>query len=421
MYKERYIKRRDELFKDEDINQKNREVMEKFLEFEGYKLKRKQGLSEVDERSYKTLYFYIGRLRNLNSWFKNKDWTELTEVEIRKLVDDLEDGNIRTKKGTRFADRSLYYHMIEGKLFDLVGKGIMATQIVRDTGAIGREKLNKVKYIDEESFLKIVAQLQNPVHLGLCWLMWDVGENIETLLNLTKNDFQRQINPDTNEPEYLIRLPKEKLKRSRTPRSEITNFQETVKYLDIVINNLKPAAPKTSSSRYRRSLKTLNELHPLDKLFKFGHKAADKFLERAVQRAGVKALPEGDKVTWMVLRASMACHLLGKKDWTKDEVNARLGHAPSSRTIDRYITYLSLDRRKPKVKVYQSNLKKVETELEQQKETSKLLGLRLENMKQEQEEMKDEIKNLMLKVKSEIKEAIIDLGKMQGRIIVRAN
>lgn len=64
MYKERYERRKGEFLNNKDINPKNRKVSEKFLEFEQYKLKRKQGLAEVDEKSYKTLYFYIGRLYN---------------------------------------------------------------------------------------------------------------------------------------------------------------------------------------------------------------------------------------------------------------------------------------------------------------------------------------------------------------------
>jgi len=420
MYKERYIKRKDELLRDSSINQKNREVIEKFLIFQEYKLKRQNGLAEVDERSYKTLYFYIGRLRNLNRWFNNKSWSELTEAELKKLIDDLEDGNIKTKKGTRYSDRSLYYDMIQGKLFDLVGKGIIAAKILREFSIRGREFKNEVRYITEESFRKLVNNAYTPEQKCLMWLAFDIGENIGTLLELTREDFQRQINPDTNEPEYLVTLAKEKLKRSRTARGESTNYKETVEFLDLVLSNLRPAPTGGPQNNYLNSTKTFAELHPENKLFKFGHKAADRFFKRAANKSGVKCLPKNDTLTWKDLRSSMACNAL-RRDWSVAEVSARLGHRPSSRVLDKYCTYLALDRRKPKTKVYQSNLKKVETELEQQKETSKLLGLRLENMKQEQEEMKDEIKNLMLKVKSEIKEAIIGISNMQNNIIVRTH
>ncbi len=417
MYKDRYIRRKGEFLDNKDINPKNRKVTEKFFEFEEYKLKRKQGLANVDEKSYKTLYFYVGRLYNLNNWFKNKDWSKLTEEEIKKLIDDLEDGKITTHKGTRFTDRSLYYQMIKGKLFDLVGKSFIATQILKEFSIKGREFRDEVRYIEEESFRKIVDCAPKSEHKCLMWLAFDIGENIGTLLELTREDFQRQINPDTNEPEYLVMLTKDRIKRSRTARGETTNHQETVKYLDIVLRNLKPASPKTSTSRYRRSLKTLNELHPENKLFKFGHKASVKFFDRAVERADVKCLPGGQKVTWKDLRSSMACNLL-RKEWSRDEVNARLGHKPSSRIIDSYINYLSLDRRKPQKKVYESSLKKIEADFEKQKEVSKLQGLKIENLKEDIKQIKTDFKSAMEKQRKQLIEIVMELKKGQAKPIV---
>ena len=40
------------------------------------------GLSRLDESSYKTLCGYINYFRNVNQWFKNKPWNKLTEKEI---------------------------------------------------------------------------------------------------------------------------------------------------------------------------------------------------------------------------------------------------------------------------------------------------------------------------------------------------
>ncbi|MFA5174557.1 MAG: tyrosine-type recombinase/integrase [Candidatus Pacearchaeota archaeon] len=417
MYKERYERRKEELLNNKDINPKNRQVTEKFLEFEQYKLKRKQGLAEVDEKSYKTLYFYIGRLINLNNWFKNKDWSKLTEVEIKKLIDDLEDGNIKTQNGTRFADRSLYYQMMKGKLFDLVGKSFIATQIIKEFSIKGREFRDEVRYIEEESFRKIVDCAPKTEHKCLMWLAFDIGENIGTLLELTREDFQRQINPDTNEPEYLVMLTKDRIKRSRTARGETTNYQETVKYLEIVLRNLKPADPKNVKNRYLKSKKTLNELHPENKLFKFGHKAAVKFFDRAVERAGVKCLPGGQKVTFKDLRSSMACDLL-RKGWSREECNSRLGHKPSSRTIDSYINYLSLDRRKPQKKVYESNLKKIEADFEKQKEVSKLQGLKIENLKEDITQIKTDFKLAMEKQRKQLIEIVMELKKGQTKPLV---
>jgi len=64
--KERYIRRKGELFNNKSFNSNNKELIKKFLEFEEYKLKRKEGLTEVDERSYKTLNHYLSRIKNIN-------------------------------------------------------------------------------------------------------------------------------------------------------------------------------------------------------------------------------------------------------------------------------------------------------------------------------------------------------------------
>ena len=64
--KERYIRRKEEILNNKKLNSNNKELIKKFLEFEEYKLKRKEGLTEVDERSYKTLNHYLSRIKNIN-------------------------------------------------------------------------------------------------------------------------------------------------------------------------------------------------------------------------------------------------------------------------------------------------------------------------------------------------------------------
>ena len=418
MYKERYTKRKEELLNDSKINSKNRAVMAKFLEYEEYKLKRKEGLSEVDERSYKTLYGYIGRLKKLNKWFKNKTWAELTDDELKEVIDDLEDGNIKNQYGKRYMDRSLYYQMMQGKLFSMVGKSSFVRDVLQEFSIRGRDYNDEVRFIEEVTFRKIVDCAITPEHRCLLWLGFDIGENIGSLLELDKNDIKRQINTDTNEPEYLVILSKDILKRSRTPRSEVTNYKETVQYLDIVLANIKPV-DKMTSNKFTKP-RNLNELHKDDKLFKFGFSAAQKFLKRAVNLAGARCIPGGQRVTWKDLRSSMACDSLNK-GWSRDEVNARLGHKPSSRIIDRYISYNALDRKKPKAKVYQSNLRKMEMELEKQKDINKLQSLRLESVKKEQEQMREDFKQMMISSKAEVLDMMNNVDRIGEKEIVVLN
>lgn len=101
----------------------------------------------------------------------------------------------------------------------------------------------------------------------------------------------------------------------------------------------------------------------------------------------------------------MACNLL-KKGWSIDEINSRLGHTVNSHVIRRYLTYLSLDKRKPQAKVHQTNLRKLELDLEKQRELNKLQGLRVETLKKEQDQMKEEFSKQMAKVVLELKEML---------------
>ena len=42
-------------------------------------------LSKGFASSYKTLYGYVNKFRNVNKWFKNKPWDELTGDEIKQV------------------------------------------------------------------------------------------------------------------------------------------------------------------------------------------------------------------------------------------------------------------------------------------------------------------------------------------------
>ena len=402
-FKDRYLRNKKLLLEDPTFNPNNKKVVEEFFIFEEYKLKRRQGLVEVDERSYKTLSHYITRIKNITQWLNNKTWADLTKEEIKKLIDDLEDGVIKNRDGKRHEDRSLYYQMFCGKFWSLVKKNHLAQEIIDEFSIRGRDFNKQVRFIEFESFKKMVNCINNPTQLCLMWLAWDIGENIGTLLELESCDFQRQINPDTNEAEYLVILPREKLKRSRTPRSELTNYKETVEYLDVVLANLKPNY-KEVSNKYVRGRK-LSEYYSEGRLFKFGMRAADKFFKRAVELSKVRCMPGGERPTWKDTRSGMACNLL-KKGWSIDEINSRLGHTVNSHVIRRYLTYLSLDKRKPQAKVHQTNLRKLELDLEKQRELNKLQGLRVETLKKEQDQMKEEFSKQMAKVVLELKEML---------------
>ena len=418
MLEQRYRRQKENLLKNTSVNPKNREAMKKFLELKEYILKRKEGLSEVDERSYKTLIGFVSRLKDINKWFDNKSWENLTKEEIKKFIDDLEDGVVKTKYGTRYADRSLYYQMMRGKLFKLVNKNQIVIDILDEFEIKGRKDKNEVRFFDENTFKNLIQSSNNITHLALMWLAWDVGENIGTLLSLTKEDMRENINEDTKEPEFIITLPKEKLKRSRTPRTLTTNYPETYKYLKLLLSNLS----ETKKHYYTKEGKTkkLSDLHPINKLFKFQIEAATKFLKKYVKTSNSKCI-RGEEISWKDFRSSMACDLL-TKEWTTDEVKARLGHKPSSRMIDKYVDYLALDGRKKQAttKVYQSNIKKLEAELQEQKETNKLQKIRSEKVEVSVEDLNKKFQLLAKLYKfTNIKNFEEILDKNNGSIVIK--
>lgn len=321
-WRDQYAKALPKLLSDASIGDANRQLFADFFAFEEYKLKRCNGLPDLDEGCCKTLYGYILRLRNVERWFGGKPWADLTKDDVRRVYDGLEDGTIRTQGGRPFQDRASYYNKVfKSKPFKLAGKDVLAREVIE----FSTTTKQPVRYVTEGSFRSLVARVTNPRHLLLLWLAWDIGENIGTLLKLSPKDVIPQVNRSTGEREYLVHLPQDKLKRSRRSRGEITLYPETAAYLDHALARTDPSGS----------------------LFTFGHRFASKVLEAAVKRSGAATMPLGEHVRWKDLRSGMACHLL-THGWTRDEVNARLGHAPSSKTLDAYINFLAIDRAGPK-------------------------------------------------------------------------
>lgn len=334
----RYRRARDRLVQNSDIHPVNRDLFHRFFEHEEYKLKRINGLSKLDGSTYLTLYAYTVRFGNVNRWFNNQPLTEITRDDIKRVYDGLEDGTILNAAGNPYKSREDYYRKVfKSKLFRMAGKDDLAREVIE----YYKPNLKEVRFITEERFRDLVAGVRKPLHQLLFWLCWDFGENINAQRQLLKSDFRRQINTDTNEPEYRVNFREAILKRSRRSRSEISNHPETVALLD----------------------KVLPEIANHQPIFTFTYSYARKLMRRAVVRSGVTCEPDGSPVTWKDLRSGMACDLLAK-GWTRDEVNSRLGHRPSSTEIDCYINFLALDGRRPKHKVHQFETSRLQTELE---------------------------------------------------------
>ena len=360
-----YLKAKATLLADQDICVENRELFKEFFEFEEYKLKRINQLRELDEGCYRTLYGYIHRFRNVNRWFANKPWRDVKRQDIKQVYDDLEDGRIVNQRGKPFEDRASYYNKIfKSKPFRLAGK----SELARDVIEFSVSQTKEVRFITEEVFRSMVSVIANPKHLLLFWLAWDIGENIGALLQLAKRDFMQQRNEYTGETEYLVHLPKAKLKRSRQTRSEPTLYPETVRYADMVLTKLDENEP----------------------VFGFGHRHALQIMHRVASRSDAKCMPNGERPTWKDIRSGMASHLL-RSGWSREEVDARLGHTPNSSALNAYINFLAIDRGKPKKKLFDSSLNDLQVQLQETLRREKLTRMRLQRQESDNSALSEEL------------------------------
>ncbi len=413
--KESYEKRKANLLKDTSICKANRDLFKDFFEFEEHKLKPVNGLSKIDESSYKTLYGYISRFKTVNLWFKNKAWKDLTKADIQKVYDDLEDGKILNNKGQPFKDKRSYYNKIfKSKPFKLAGHKDDLSREVLEYFSDTKDK--EVRFIDEEGFRKLVSVVSKPEHLLLFWLAWDIGENVTALLKLEKKDFTRQMNKHTKSEEYLVNLPKPAIKRSRQSRSELTLYPETFRYIEMILNRGKEIFVEDKKGKDTKRVKTKAGKYKLvkgkkkfvpfehnDKIFAFEKRQASKVFDSAVKKTGVKVIPTSEKPTWKDLRSGMACHLF-TKGMSSDDINLRLGHKISSRELDVYVSYLASNKKMPKKQLFHSNLEEVQDELEEAKRREKLQGQRMDRQGQDLDETQSELKALQDKVRLLLKQ-----------------
>ena len=384
--KEQYENRKKKTLSDKTICLENRNWMKKVLEYQETKGKRSNGLPSLDNSCYKTLLLYIHYLTTTNKFFKNKPIKRgsITEQDFKQVYEGLEEGKegFTKSNGKIYEDKTSFYNKIfKSKPFEMVGLDKMAKKIIQ----YNVKKDKDVRFIQEfnESLKELVQRAISQPHKVLIQILGDYGENIFTILQNKKKDFERVIDKETGEVNYLLNLHKGILKRSRTPRREYNIFPETRIMLDKYLEGLKPE----------------------DKLFNFGLRQSEIMFKRAVEKSGVK-LQNGETPTLKDLRSSLACYLLNK-NWTTDEIRGRLGHKPSSKVLDCYVSYLALDKNKTRKKIQQGTIEELKTELETYKEKSKRDSEKIED---NQKQMK-EIQKQALTFQEEFNKFQMDLKK----------
>ena len=181
-----------------------------------------------------------------------------------------------------------------------------------------------VKYISVEDWEKLHVMATEPLHKALLWMAWDIGENVKSLLCLKKRDCKRKIGKEDNEPYYDIHLYKEILKKNRVARTERTMFPETALFLNMILENKKDD----------------------DLVFGIVYMQATNIYKKIMKQTGIKCTPGKEKSTLKDLRSGCAMRLLDA-GWTIEQINMRLGHHPTSRELERYVTYSTSSRSKP--------------------------------------------------------------------------
>lgn len=367
-FKESYQRTLKDLLENPAYCEKNRKLWASIFSRWERKLKRMNGLSDLDIRNYKTLCGAVSKFKNVNEWFKGVAWEDITEEQFKQVFNDLEDGKIKRHNGKPFEDRIGYYNKIFRSLpFEMAGKRDIAIKIMEEeffTPKIDK----KVHFITEEEFKKIIDFVIQPRHKLLLWLLWDIGENVGGVLELTKNDCTRRVNLENRSIEYAINLRKDILKRSRTPRTIVSNYQETADLLDL----------------------HLSDLQQESKLFDFSIKMAEKVLRRAVRKAKVLCKPDNKHVTLKDLRSSMASHLL-RNGWSIDEIKQRMGHKPSSRVLDVYVSYFAIESHKPKEKLNQNKMQELQSKINDMESREKLYIERLQKLMEEVSKIKQSL------------------------------
>lgn len=410
-FAQRYENIKPKFLSDESICKANRDLFGEYFIWQEKKLRAKNDIKELDEGCCKTLYGYVMMFRNVNKWFNNKPLNNLTKKDLTRVWEALESGDITRADGKPYEDRASYYSKIfKGKLFKMVGKYDMAVEVFEFWKPSKND--DKVKFFEKKDFDSMFLYAIKPEHKLLLSFLWDIGENVFSILQLQKKEVREHINQQ-GEKEYLITLRNEKIKRSRTARTEPTNYPETAKLIETYFKNGKREFIEDPNGKeiYWKCKTTDGKKHKTrvygkwivrpfedeDLLFEFGTKQAEQILRRIVDLSGVVCLPDGERPTLKDFRSSMCCYLLSE-GWSCDEVRSRLGHKPSSKAIDKYANYLAIGKGGAKKKLYDSNLSKVEGKLEESKQREKLLDMRIksqENKTEEQTNKIDELKQSM--------------------------
>lgn len=365
----RYENRKQKILNSLEFNSINKKLFFEWLNKKEEKLKNQKGREETDKiRWSKTLNKYLDFFVGIDKWFK-KPFNELTEEDLIKVREDLEEGRITNKKGEKFSQstRLDYYNKVfKSNFFEFLGLKEIAKKIF----VLEREEDAEVKFFTKEDLDQMTKFSNNIRNKMFLYFLFDTGVRIGTALNIQIKDCEERHNIETKQDYFLIHINKEYTKSK----------------IDSTISLLLPETNELLST-YLKNKKKTKEL-----LFQFSYSNARKLIERVSRVAKIKTKPENKEVSIHDFRKSCATYFLSKK-YSIDFVRKRLGHKPSSTVIDKYVNYLGLNEEEAVTQSQEMNYGDL---LKKYKETTETVKALDQNLKGMEEKYRDLINKLKL-------------------------
>jgi integrase len=357
-----------------EIRPENKKLALAWMEFKEQELSDIYGTSaDARIRNAKTLYKqFTTYLSNVLYWFNHLDLKQLTENDLLTVYRNLEKKKLLSVQGKELSDitlKDIYMRVFKNGFFKFIHKDDIAHAIIKRKVASTQE----VRFFELDTLKQITNAAELKSHRLAYWLLFDVGLEVSALVQLRKSNFELKKSKN-DEEYYIVHVPKEISKKGRRVRNNFVSFTETNQLLKNYLEKLRDS----------------------DLLFNFEPHGIYRALMRLNEKYDFRVKPTGDQVSIKDFRSSCATHLL-KQGWTTDEVKARLGHAPSSDEIDKYVNYLGLHqerRREQDVKIDFNNYKE---KYEESTEHIRKLEAHQEIINRQMEEMRKMVMTLALK------------------------
>lgn len=328
-----------------ELNINNRDLVVKWINHKKLELENVNGYEkEAQVRYYNTLYKQLTTyMVNVLYWFNHKNLQDITSEDIKKIYVGLEEGSLATIKGRKNLSyrtrKDFYGRVFKGGFFKFIGKDKMAEKVIKRKFV----EASEVKFFEFKILKIITDNTATNSHRLAFWLMFDTGIEVKALCQLTKKDFEWI--KEEKDSYYMLHVEKNISKKSRRKRDIYVHFNET--------NVL---------------LKThLKRLENDEKLFNFKPPALYHALKKVVDEFKLTTRPGGKSITLKDFRSSMATYFLSQ-GFSTDFVKQRLGHAPSSTEIDRYVNYLGISQKKQRKKAKEIELKDIQDKYEKLEE-----------------------------------------------------